>query len=68
MTITEINELKLLDSYHYTKTNRQFAEQFPAIPIFTSNQEIPNLNEIKSNQSRITKIINKFVKNVKRSN
>ena len=62
MTITEINELKILDSFHYIKTNKQFAEQFPAIPIFTSNQEIPNLNEIKLNQSRITKIINKFIK------
>ena len=62
MTFSEITELKILDSYHYIRNNRQFTEQFPAIPIFTSNQEIPNLNEIKSNQSRITKIINKFIK------
>lgn len=62
MTITEINELKLLDSFHYIRNNRQFAEQFPAIPIFTSDQEIPKLNEIQRNQTRITKIINKFTK------
>ena len=67
MTFSEITELKILDSYHYIRNNRQFAEQFPAIPIFTSNQEVPNLNEIKLNQSRITKIINKFIKNENRS-
>lgn len=62
MNITEINELQTVDSHHYAIYNRQIADKFPTIPIFTSSAEIPQLNEIKTNKLRIKRIINKFIK------
>jgi len=61
LNFAEIVELKTIDSFHYCLNNKQIANQFPDIPIFTSRSEIPQPNETELNKIRIKKIIDKFI-------
>ena len=62
MSLKELQEMsKYTDSYYYCKHNKQITDFFPAL-LNSTIPDLPEPNEIKSNQERIKSTIAKFIK------
>lgn len=59
LTVSQLEEIKLIDSHYYVMHNKQISNPFPDLPVYSEIQTEPDSNKIK-NKERIQRILKNY--------